>query len=103
MCCSQPVNAAFGQLCVASRHIDVTLNPEPRVVQKGEPPFPPCEEGFQALSLQLPVFLGMPAFAPLLMPPMRIVALGSLVGHLIYGLILGGAYVTLVRRTPATA
>ena len=46
----------------------------------------------------MPVFLGMPAFAPLMMPPMRMVAMGSLVGHLIYGLILGGAYVALIRR-----
>jgi hypothetical protein len=46
----------------------------------------------------MPVFLGMPAFAPLMMPPMRIVAMGSLVGHLVYGVILGGAYVALVRR-----
>lgn len=51
----------------------------------------------------MPVFLGMPAFAPLMMPPMRMVAMGSLMGHLIYGLILGGTYLALVRRTPATA
>lgn len=37
----------------------------------------------------MPVFLGMPAFAPLLMAPMRPVAVGSLVGHLIFGLVLG--------------
>src|SRR5688500_3310699 len=30
----------------------------------------------------MPVLLGMPAFAPLMMPAMRIVAIGSLVGHL---------------------
>jgi hypothetical protein len=42
--------------------------------------------------LLMPLFLEMPAFAALRMPPMRPVALGSLVGHLIYGLILGLAY-----------
>jgi hypothetical protein len=31
----------------------------------------------------MPVFLGMPVFAPLMMPPMRMVAMGSLIGHLI--------------------
>jgi hypothetical protein len=55
----------------------------------------------------MPVFLGMPAFAPLVMPPMRIVAVGSLIGHLLYGLILGGAFVWLhygIRRgTPLHA
>src|SRR5262245_41303349 len=35
----------------------------------------------------MPLLLGMPAFAPLQMEPMRPVALGSLVGHVIYGLI----------------
>lgn len=49
----------------------------------------------------MPVFLGMPAFAPLMMPPMRMVAMGSLIGHLIYGLILGAAYVAMTRRTPS--
>ena len=43
----------------------------------------------------MPVFLGMPPFAALRMPPMRPVAMGSLVGHLIYGLILGAAFVRL--------
>ncbi len=42
----------------------------------------------------MPLLLGMSPFAPL-MPPMRIVAMGSLVGHLIYGLILGGAFAWL--------
>ena len=46
----------------------------------------------------MPVFLGMPAFAPLMMPPMQMVAMGSLVGHLIYGLILAATYVAIVRR-----
>jgi hypothetical protein len=43
----------------------------------------------------MPVFLGMSPFAPLMMPPMRMVAIGSLVGHLIYGLILGGVFAWL--------
>jgi hypothetical protein len=49
----------------------------------------------------MPIFLGMAAFAPLTMPGMQMVAMGSLIGHLIYGLILGGAFVWLhygVRR-----
>jgi hypothetical protein len=48
----------------------------------------------------MPVLLGMPAFAPLRMPPMRPVAMGSLIGHLIFGLILGAGFVWL-RRTSA--
>ncbi len=43
----------------------------------------------------MPILLGMPAFAPLRMLPMRPVAMGSLVGHLLYGLILGMAFVRL--------
>lgn len=49
----------------------------------------------------MPLFLGMPAFAPLLMPEMQTVAMGSLMGHLIYGLVLGFVYAAIVRRTPA--
>lgn len=49
----------------------------------------------------MPVFLGMPAFAPLQTPGMQTVATGSLVGHLIYGLVLGATYVTLGRRALA--
>jgi hypothetical protein len=45
----------------------------------------------------MPVMLGMAAFAPLMMPEMTILAMGSLVGHLIYGVILGGLFVTLTR------
>ena len=45
----------------------------------------------------MPVLLGMPAFGPLMMPQMRMVAMGSLIGHLVYGLILGGAFVWLHR------
>jgi uncharacterized membrane protein YagU involved in acid resistance len=55
----------------------------------------------------MPVLLGMPAFAPLTMPEMRVVAIGSLVGHLMYGLILGGVFVRLrhgvYHHTPAHA
>jgi hypothetical protein len=47
----------------------------------------------------MPVLLGMAPFAPLMMPPMRMVAIGSLVGHLVYGLILGGAFVAMRHRT----
>jgi len=50
----------------------------------------------------MPVFLGMPPFAPLLMAPMRSVAVGSLVGHVIFGIILGGGFVMLKHRIPAT-
>jgi len=45
----------------------------------------------------MPLMLGMPAFAPVMMPEMRMVAMGSLIGHLIYGLILGGAFFALAR------
>src|SRR3990170_8433730 len=38
----------------------------------------------------MPMFLGMAPFAPLMMAPMRMVAMGSLIGHLIYRSILGG-------------
>jgi hypothetical protein len=43
----------------------------------------------------MPLMLGMAPFAPLTMPPMQMVAVGSLIGHLIYGSILGGAFVWL--------
>jgi hypothetical protein len=43
----------------------------------------------------MPVLLGMPPFAPLMMPPMRMVATGSLLGHVIYGVILGGLFAWL--------
>ncbi|MGH7510504.1 MAG: hypothetical protein ACREMZ_13685 [Gemmatimonadales bacterium] len=43
----------------------------------------------------MPMFLGMPAFAPLQMPMMRPVAFASLMGHVIFGLILGTAFVPL--------
>jgi hypothetical protein len=45
----------------------------------------------------MPLLLGMPVFAPLLMEPMRPVAMGSLIGHLIYGVILGGGFAMLTQ------
>ncbi|MGH7557487.1 MAG: hypothetical protein ACREMD_06865 [Gemmatimonadota bacterium] len=48
----------------------------------------------------MPLLLGMPAFASLQMPEMRMVAVGSLVGHLVYGLVLGATYAKLGQRTP---
>jgi len=48
----------------------------------------------------MPMFLGMPAFAPLTMEMMRPVAMGSLIGHLIYGIILGASFVLLRHETP---
>jgi hypothetical protein len=50
----------------------------------------------------MPVLLGMSPFAPLMMEPMRPVAIGSLIGHLIFGLILGAAYVWLYDRFAGT-
>lgn len=49
----------------------------------------------------MPLLLGMPVFAPLAMAPMRGVAVGSLIGHLVYGAITGLAYLALRRRTQA--
>ncbi|MGH7580670.1 MAG: hypothetical protein ACREM9_10895, partial [Gemmatimonadales bacterium] len=40
----------------------------------------------------MPLLLEMPAFAALRMPPMRPVAMGSLAGHIVYGLLLGLVY-----------
>jgi hypothetical protein len=52
----------------------------------------------------MPVMLGMAPFAPVMIAPMRPVALGSLVGHLVYGLILGGVFPILSRSgRPAVA
>jgi len=48
----------------------------------------------------MPLFLGMPPFAPLQMEPMRPVAMGSLIGHLIFGIILGGGFAMLKRGIP---
>jgi len=46
----------------------------------------------------MPMLLGMPAFAPLLMPMMRPVAFASLMGHVMFGIILGAGFGWL-RRT----
>jgi hypothetical protein len=43
----------------------------------------------------MPLALGMPAFAPLRMEPMRPVAMGSLLGHILYGIVLGTSFVWL--------
>ena len=45
----------------------------------------------------MPLALGMPPFASIMMPDMRMVAIGSLIGHIIYGLILGGLFPVFVR------
>jgi hypothetical protein len=45
----------------------------------------------------IPLLLGMPACAALRMPPMRPVAMGSLAGHIAYGLLLGLVYGRLWR------
>lgn len=47
----------------------------------------------------MPLFLGMPAFAPLRMAMMHPVAMGSLVGHLVFGVVLGFAFARLGART----
>jgi uncharacterized membrane protein YagU involved in acid resistance len=49
----------------------------------------------------MPLFLGMPPFAPLKM--MMPVAMGSLVGHLVYGVILGLMSVWLRSRATVAA
>lgn len=43
----------------------------------------------------MPMLLGMAAFAPLTMAPMRSSTMWSLVAHLLSGLILGGAFASL--------
>ena len=48
----------------------------------------------------MPMLLGMSPFAPLMMAPMRSVAVGSRIGHLVYGLILGGLYVRIGGLVP---
>lgn len=47
---------------------------------------------------EMPMFLGMTPFAPLAMQPMPPVAMGSLMGHLIYGLILGGSNLAIAKK-----
>ncbi len=49
----------------------------------------------------MPVFLSMPPFAPLKM--MLPTAMGSMVGHLMYGVILGLLFVGLRRKAAVTA
>jgi hypothetical protein len=49
----------------------------------------------------MPLFLGMPPFAPVRMAPMRPVAMGSLVGHLVYGVVLGLSLAWLLGRAHA--
>jgi hypothetical protein len=48
----------------------------------------------------MPMFLGMSAFAPLRMPMMRPVAFASLMGHVVFGVILGAAFVPLRGTAP---
>ena len=54
----------------------------------------------------MPIALGMPPFAPLMMAPMVPmvpVAMGSLMGHAVFGLVLGAVYATVIRsRTVRT-
>ena len=38
-----------------------------------------------------------------MMPPMRMVAVGSLIGHVMYGLILGGLFPVFVRTARPVA
>jgi uncharacterized membrane protein YagU involved in acid resistance len=46
----------------------------------------------------MPIMLGMSPFAPLMMPPMRMVAMGSLIGHLVFGAALGTVSVLIRSR-----
>jgi len=50
----------------------------------------------------MPLFLGMPVFAPLTMEPMRMMGIMSLMGHVIFGAIMGLAFFALVGKVPAT-
>lgn len=49
----------------------------------------------------MPLALGMTPFAPLMMAPMRPVAMGSLMGHVVYGLVLGATYAAMIRAKTA--
>jgi uncharacterized membrane protein YagU involved in acid resistance len=49
----------------------------------------------------MPLLLGLPPFASLRMAPMRPVAMGSLMGHLIFGIVLGIVFAWLRRRAIA--
>jgi hypothetical protein len=46
----------------------------------------------------MPLALGMSPFASIMMPSMRMVAMGSLIGHMIYGLMLGGLFAVISAR-----
>jgi hypothetical protein len=46
----------------------------------------------------MPVLLGMPPLAPVMTAPMRPVALGSLAGHVVFGVILGAGFLALRGR-----
>ena len=50
--------------------------------------------------IMIPVLLGMAPFAPLTRPSLRGVAVISLAGHLVFGLIVGGLVGTYSRITP---
>jgi hypothetical protein len=49
----------------------------------------------------MPLLLGMPAFASLRMASMRPVAIGSLMGHLVFGAVLGIGFAWLRRQGSA--
>lgn len=51
----------------------------------------------------MPLLLGMAAFAPLTMAPMRPGAMGSLAAHVLCGLILGGVFAGLYSGEPAAS
>jgi hypothetical protein len=51
----------------------------------------------------MPLLLGMEAFAPMTMAPMRPGAWQSLGAHVLSGLILGGTFAGLYRRHPAAS
>jgi hypothetical protein len=51
----------------------------------------------------MPLALGMPPFASIMMPAMRMVAIGSFVGHIMYGLILGGLFPVFARTARPVA
>lgn len=53
--------------------------------------------------ISMPLLLEMPMFAPLTMDGMLPVAYGSLLGHIMYGLVLGVAFVWLGARRPSAA
>lgn len=58
---------------------------------------------FLGALLLMPILLGMDAFAPLTMAPMRSGAVVSLGAHVLSGLILGGIFAGLHERQPAAS